>query len=255
MFVLPQPHNYGHAVGDDLYPSFRLLRQFDLVRSDNHYVYHQSCEERGGWIGCRNAEELHRAVTSKPYQKLGGELFPDLETTTCFADVVMGTSQLSMRHVDERAWPEMVDHMKRITLPKRKKVQKHKVVVIEKHGRRTWLNYPEVREHIEAKYGVETLLLNPADYTVAEQLALFDETTVLVTPPGGVSFSSPFLRKSAVAIYVEWWSEEHGRSFPVRSLSLFYLLSTLTLCHLADGSRSLHRKPRRSPPLLPSRPP
>jgi hypothetical protein len=171
--------------------------------------------------GCRNAEELHSVITTQPYQKLGGDLFPDSSTMTCFADVVLGTEQLSMRFKDERSWPDMVTQMKRIALPKQKTIKQHKVVVIEKHGRRTWLNYPEVRDHIEAKYGVETLLVNPADLTVAEQLALLDETTVLVTPPGGVSFSSPFLRKSAVAIYVEWWSEEKGRSFPVRSFFFF----------------------------------
>ncbi|GAA5905305.1 hypothetical protein JCM6882_003740 [Rhodosporidiobolus microsporus] len=210
------PHNFGHALGDDLFPAYRLLRNFDLVRPDNYYVFHQSCRQRGGDVGCENAKAIASTLSTHEYQHVGGDLFPDTETTTCFADVVMGPATLSMRHVDERSWPEMVKHMKKtIGLQANKPLKKHKVVVIRKNGRRTWLNYQEVQEHIEQTYGVETLLVDPARLTVPEQLALLDETTVMVTPPGGVSFSSTFLHKNAVAIYAEWWSEAQGRSFPM----------------------------------------
>ncbi|GAA5879965.1 hypothetical protein JCM8547_008602 [Rhodosporidiobolus lusitaniae] len=210
------PHNFGHALGDDMFPAFRLLRNFGLVRKDNYYIFHQSCQQRGGDVGCKNAMSIAETLTSRPYQQAGGELFPDADTTTCFADVVMGPSELTMRQKDERSWPDMVQHMKeQVGLRPNSQLKKHKVVIIEKHGRRTWLNYQAVREHVEQEYGVEAVLVNPAELSVPEQLALFEETTVLITPPGGISFSSTFLHKDSVAIYVEWWSESHGRSFPM----------------------------------------
>ncbi|GAA5820822.1 hypothetical protein JCM11251_001830 [Rhodosporidiobolus azoricus] len=211
------PHNFGHAIGDDLFPAFRLLRQFNLLRPDNYYAFHQSCDFRGGEIGCKNAEAVTSALTTRPYQKLGGELFPNTEEAVCFADLVMGPNALTMRVADERAWPDMITRMKENfgLRPLKSPLKKHKVVVIEKHGRRTWLNYEEVREHIEETYGVETLLVNPAELTIEEQIRLLDQTTVLVTPPGGVSFSSPFLHEGAAAIYVEYWDTTHERSFPM----------------------------------------
>ncbi|GAA6037485.1 hypothetical protein JCM8097_008211 [Rhodosporidiobolus ruineniae] len=210
------PHNFGHALGDDMLPAFRLLRNFDLVEKDNYYVFHPSCRERGGATGCENAEALAETLTSRPYQQMGGELFPTSKTQVCFADVVMGPSPFTMRVKDERSWPDMVQHMKKqIGLKPNSPLKKHKVIIVEKHGRRTWLNYQEVREHIEKTYGVEAALVDPAKLTVPEQLRLLEETTVMVTPPGGISFSSTFLRRGAAAIYAEWWHEEKGRSFPM----------------------------------------
>ncbi|GAA5972796.1 hypothetical protein JCM11641_003945 [Rhodosporidiobolus odoratus] len=210
------PLNFGHALGDDMFPAFRLLKQFELVRPDNYYAFHQSCTQRGGPVGCENSLALATVLTSRPYQQLGGELFPDSSTQTCFADLVMGPNALTMRNVDERSWPDMVQHMKQhVGIEPNGPLKKHRVVVIEKHGRRTWLNYKEVREHIADVYGVETLLVDPAKMSVPEQLELLERTTVMLTPPGGISFSSTFLHKMAVAIYVEWWSNAKGRSFPM----------------------------------------
>ncbi|GAA6034785.1 hypothetical protein JCM8097_001168 [Rhodosporidiobolus ruineniae] len=213
------PANFGHALGDDLLPAFRLLQLFSLLRPDNYYAFHQSCLSRGGHDGCRNARALHALVTSQPYEQLGGALFPDTVGQTCFADLVLGPNELTMRHPTGRTWVDLADWMKsRIDLPvgsMKKPLKKHKVVIIEKHGRRTWLNYAEVRKHVEETYGVEALLVDPATLSVEDQLRLFDGTTVLVTPPGGVSFSSLFLREGAAAVMVEWWDEGQQRSFPM----------------------------------------
>ncbi|GAA6033699.1 hypothetical protein JCM8097_004388 [Rhodosporidiobolus ruineniae] len=210
------PQNFGHALGDDSLPAFRLLRQYELVQKDNYYVFHQSCKQRGGDVGCKNERGVMEFLTTKPYQEIGGELFPDADTEVCFADVVMGPNEVTMRRVDERAWPDMIQHMKRQAgIKPNGPIKKHKVVIIEKHGRRTWLNFKEVREHIEKTYGVETILINPAAMTVKEQMALLDATTVLVTPPGGASFSSEFLHKGATAVFAEWWSERDQRSYPM----------------------------------------
>ncbi|BGP20191.1 hypothetical protein JCM10213v2_008326 [Rhodosporidiobolus nylandii] len=241
------PLNFGHALGDDIFPAFRLLRQFDLVRLDNYYAFHQSCRQRGGDIGCENAMAITSALTTRPYQHIGGELFPDSDTEVCFADLVMGPNALTMRSVDERGWPDMIQHMKRtVGIRPNGPLKKHRVVVIEKHGRRTWLNYKEVCEHIEQTYGVETLLVDPAKLSVPEQLKLFEETTVMLTPPGGISFSSTFLHKGAAAIYAEWWSEEKQRYVWNADLHpLFFPInrSDLTLDRSALSAATLKQVP------------
>jgi len=73
-------------------------------------------------------------------------------------------------------------------LPKRQKI-----TLFYKDGRRTILNYDEMKQHLERRFRVEVEIVNPAIYTLPEQVRMLQDTTVVVSPCGGISFSSVFL--------------------------------------------------------------
>ena len=64
---------------------------------------------------------------------------------------------------------------------------KQKITILRKNGRRTLTNYEELREHLEKRFAIEVDIIAPADYPLGEQIAVLRDTTVVVSPCGGVS--------------------------------------------------------------------
>lgn len=64
---------------------------------------------------------------------------------------------------------------------------KQKITLLRKVGRRTLTNYEELRDHLEKRFEVEVEIISPADFPLGEQIAELRDTTVVVSPCGGVS--------------------------------------------------------------------
>lgn len=47
-------------------------------------------------------------------------------------------------------------------------------------------------------------IINPGRLSISEQMSALQDTTVLVTPPGGLSFAAMYLSVGANAIFVEY---------------------------------------------------
>lgn len=54
-------------------------------------------------------------------------------------------------------------------------------------------------------YGIETLVINPGEMTIIEQISIAQRATVTFSPCGGISFFNAFLRDGATAIVADYW--------------------------------------------------
>ena len=107
----------------------------------------------------------------------------------CFENLLIGTRSLGMQLPSgEGIWREFIRVIKahyRIDFLHRP--PKQKITILRKNGRRTLTNYEELREHLEKRFAIEVDIIAPADYPLGEQIAVLRDTTVVVSPCGGVS--------------------------------------------------------------------
>lgn len=84
--------------------------------------------------------------------------------------------------------------------------------------RRTILNVDEIYDFIKREYSNNITTVEVVDwsqYSFQEQVKKMLQTSVIVTPCGGVSMMLPFLPRGAYAIITDFWSSEAKYGFPV----------------------------------------
>lgn len=103
-----------------------------------------------------------------------------------------------------------------------KKPTSHLLVMVKKttslyksrdNGRvhfRDIVNYDALLGHIKSAFGdsLTVVELDPLKMTVREQLKLMANTTILITPPGGISMMIPFLPHGSHAIVLDYFESE-----------------------------------------------
>lgn len=109
----------------------------------------------------------------------------------CFEKLLIGTTSLGMRLPSGGGmWRDFVRIIKghyRIDVLHRP--PKQKITLLRKNGRRTLTNYEELRDHLAKRFNVEVDIISPADYPLGEQIRVLRDTTVVVSPCGGISTS------------------------------------------------------------------
>lgn len=210
------PENFGHSMGDDFLPAYRLAKAFGAWdRSDTQLIMHPPCWYRDGADrGCANHNNLAPLLLDRPYETYNSTLFTSAAgRPVCFKNVYAGTKALGMALSSENMWPQFVDELRvgaglvPSHLPTRQRI-----TIFLKHGRRTILNYDELEAHLRERFQVEVDMLNPAKLSLPEQLKYMQDTTVVVSPCGGVSFSSNFLPRGSSAIFVDYWDTKWNQS-------------------------------------------
>ncbi|GJN94333.1 hypothetical protein Rhopal_007407-T1 [Rhodotorula paludigena] len=213
------PENFGHSMGDDFLPIFRLASAFGLWdRSTVQAIMHPPCWSRGYWErGCAHHDELAPLLLDRPYETYNGTLFssvsPDDQSSghVCFRHLLVGTARLGMGYPSEHLWPRFLAELKRgAGLSPALGPKKQRITILVKHGRRTILNYAEVEHGLRSRFGVEVEAVDPAEMGLVEQLQYMQETTVVVSPCGGVSFSAIFLPKGASPVFVDYWDVRYN---------------------------------------------
>lgn len=106
---------------------------------------------------------------------------------------------------------------------------RHQVTLVRKHGRRTILNFDDVVAASRA-LGVDVVVYDPTVQSWPDQVRMLLSTTVLVTPPGGISFPAAFLPPASVGLFIDGWDHAAGASYPLEgywweSLAAFRFLS------------------------------
>jgi hypothetical protein len=86
---------------------------------------------------------------------------------------------------------------------------RQQITIFKKNGRR---NFDKAEELFELckEFGVSVTLVMPSDLTIIQQLLLLQNTSVLITPFGGMSFASLFLPKGSVGIYVDYFRTQYN---------------------------------------------
>ncbi|KAI5477587.1 glycosyltransferase family 61 protein [Pseudohyphozyma bogoriensis] len=201
------PENFGHALGDDYLPVYRLAKSFSLWSRDIGVIFHPSCARRDDPLrGCSHHSEIAPLLLSRPVETDISDLWPADDSPVCFKNLLVGTRELGMGYSGE-SWPGFVAEMKKyVGVPEFPKLKKQKISIFLKRGRRTLLNYEELRDHLVKRFEVEVELKDPSEFSLEEQIAWMQSTSVVVSPCGGVSFSAIFLPPGASAIFVDYWN-------------------------------------------------
>ncbi|GJN94338.1 hypothetical protein Rhopal_007412-T1 [Rhodotorula paludigena] len=205
------PENFGHSMGDDFLPVFRLARSFGLwSRSDLQVIMHPPCWDRGHPTrGCAHHAELSNLLLARPLEDYNTSLFnapPPFEGRACFRNLLVGTRRLGMGFPSEHVWPEFVRELRvGAGLDPLARPNKQKVVLLHKVGRRTVRNYDEVEDALRMRFEVDVEVVNPEELSLVEQLERMQQTTVVVSPCGGVSFSAMFLPAGSSAVFIDYW--------------------------------------------------
>lgn len=87
---------------------------------------------------------------------------------------------------------------------------KQQITIIVKHGNRALTNADELKAILK-QLGVPIVLIHGGRTSHVHELEILTKTTVLLTPPGGVSMLSAFLSKTSVAIIIDGYPGK-GRS-------------------------------------------
>ncbi|GAA6060575.1 hypothetical protein JCM10212_006810 [Sporobolomyces blumeae] len=210
------PENFGHSMGDDFLPAYRLVKSFgSWDRADAQIIMHPPCSMRDmPEQGCRNHDALAPLLLDRPLETNETSLFTSARgRPVCFRNLYVGTKMLGMSLPSEHVWPGFVDELRvgaGLDITQRPKRQR--ISIFLKHGRRTVLNYKEVENHLRDRFKVEVDLIDPAKLSLADQIKYMHETTVVVSPCGGISFSSMFLPPGASAIFIDYWDTHWNAS-------------------------------------------
>lgn len=211
------PDNYAHSLGDDYLPAFSLAKMFGFPIHQTQAIFHPSCHDRQyPNQGCEHHGEMSELLFGKPPHSYHSLNLND--SLLCFENLAIGSRSLAM-YDRTSDWPDLADAMKDTlgvkpySLPK-----KHQIVVMKKTNRRMWTNEAELvkalRDWLDP---IPVIIMHPEEMHFYDQIRTIHDTTVFVSPCGGVSFVSMFLPKGTSAIFSNFWSIDRNESRSMES--------------------------------------
>ena len=211
------PENFGHVLGDDVYPVYQQLRRFGLIASRDVQVL--------GWLpcsysgrdntsrqrACENTHDLFHTIADQPWLHLDDFLAAHTNTTdesalVCLDQVVMGHG-LNGMYWQGRDWPLFIEHINQ-QLPsdtQHTRPQRLSLLITRKTNRRKVVNFDELVDYLQRVFDMPVDVWEPDKLSFDEQVRTARQYAVLVTPCGGISFVSPFLYPGSSVVYVDWF--------------------------------------------------
>jgi hypothetical protein len=215
------PHNQGHFMFDEVFAIFQSLLEMGLYGLDPQII---TLRRYNGQSYSKMYQERMHAITSKSVLSLDDDTGSETSALSrryktqgiMFQNVLIGVSQYSYGMRDPRrksyAW-QIFRHiyLTNLRLPTGPAKQQQ-ITVIVKHGNRKMTNADNVTLALK-KLGVPVVQIHGGKISHAQELEVLTKTTVLLTPPGGVSMLSAFLPRTSVAIIIDIYLAK-GRSVP-----------------------------------------
>ena len=212
------PENFGHVLGDDVYPVFQQMRRFGLsaVRDvqvlgwlECSYSGHDNSSRQRA---CENTRSLFGTLSHQPWQHIDGFFASyttdstDASALVCLEQVVMGHG-LNGMYWQGRDWPLFIEHINQHFPPDTQSTRPHalSILVTRKTNRRKVVNFDEMVDYLRQVFHVPVDVWEPDQLPFDEQVRTVRQYSVLVTPCGGISFVSPFLYPGASVVYVDWF--------------------------------------------------
>jgi hypothetical protein len=234
------PVNFLHALVDDFVLMYRMLRVVGLD-PDRDDVQLHFVEPGCRWgIGdpvrqeraCRFHAEMSRGTFDRPflvtplnYTSVPASLSPaqvNVSDLTCMGGVVMGAGTLDYHHADH-SFPEFMERFV-WKLGGRSMWEmfwsgftEQRVAVLVKSGvtRRVITNTDEIATAIRTELNVTTDLItfdSLAAMSLHDQIQVIHRYSVVVSPSGGGSGTTAFMRPGSAAIYVTYFDPERNGS-------------------------------------------
>jgi hypothetical protein len=214
-------HNFGHVLWEEFAHIFYSAMRMGIDDPDMVIMHEE---------GVPKSQLYHHfmrmflpAVSTQPMVSMKEYLstFNTTTTTVCFDELLVGghvqvffQPQISWNYGREPLFKAWRDRIMRIYdadpsfVPKR-----HKIIIVKKKnsGRgalRTIANLEEVYQFVKDTYSdIEVDLVEWNDISMFKQLKMLSETTLMISPPGGVSMTIPFLPDGAHAIVMDYYNE------------------------------------------------
>jgi hypothetical protein len=219
--------NFGHALVDDIHPLFALMYAFKFTTRDSVFLYprevadnlYGSDKERGSKL----LHELANLISDNGILRMdthsgfssvsSNDPGPNL---VCMKHLLAGSGNLENlnRPPDIQtvgSWPSFIDArlvgwrkdigVEKDTIP----IDSQLLVFIRKVGKRGFLNLDMLVEKSRQVFGVETLVINPGEMSIIEQISVAQRATVTFSPCGGISYFNAFLSEGATAIVADFW--------------------------------------------------
>ncbi len=212
--------NFGHFIFDDVFGLYSNLKDFRSTRfnspSQNYVLAYKTCSDFDGSLqaSCvKFTQGVFPVVTSHSIRSIDSLL--GSSNRICFRQLVAGhgragaigstDNNLHRAQIFDEFRSDLL-HLHNINpnfIPRQ-----HQIALIEKTGRRKFTNLNDIYTKIKAapQYaGIKVTLLNSfVNWTVADQLKLFQTITIVVSPCGGISLLFSFLPAKATLIIPEF---------------------------------------------------
>jgi hypothetical protein len=204
--------NLGHFLWEDLLGHYAATKRLGIeedpiVISTNGIVY-QPRYEKFMNFSC--------GVSDKPFVELANYTQSFQTRYVCFRRLQAGGSMpvFQREHMHYNIGKEAIFESFRARIFKRLGFDpdyvptKHKIVVTKKKGGnfgRVIYNLAELVEFLEDTYpDIPVEVVEWSKMSIPDQLRLLQNTTILITPAGGVSMIAPFLPHGAHAIFMDY---------------------------------------------------
>jgi len=224
--------NFGHVQFDLAVPLFNLQHLFGIYRpdaqvlvlnktlSDNweevaYYMERMINTPKPERSIFRLSWDSDAAWLSNYAQRVLGDADDGL---VCFKTLLVGTGNLTRRGRATDALPYRAAVAERLGLqePPFGHEERPVITMLDKEGRRIIENYPEVRDMLAERYPGALVQLydfgKHPDLTMAEQVELMSQTSILISPCGGLATVLSFLRPGSTAIVMNFWHTHLNRS-------------------------------------------
>jgi hypothetical protein len=211
------PDNFGHALGDDVFPIFVDFSDFnilDLLENTQPIMVGAKCSSKElqtdklcnmhricGVEGCVHLNEMFAEITPN---------YPLITIPTspiCFKKLVVGNrGNFDARGTD---WWRFITFLEK-NIEKTSQLwtpTTSRVAVMVKTGRRAPINLTETVEFLKTTFpNVPIDLISIDGLSFRQQIILAHNYTVLITPSGGISFFNSFLPTGASVIFIDFWN-------------------------------------------------
>lgn len=227
------PSNMGHVIGDDLFPLFNLMSSFGMLVPNANLILSRDCSK----IFANNPKKagqcdfflkmLTPGLSSKqPYLAATASDFAERVTgksgsstdLVCFEQLLAGNGPWGFQQSLGKApawWSYHAFYLSNLGINPNRTPKKHRITVSIKKGKRGLANNDELVAYLRKEfpsYEIDALELKSLGGWKAELEYLLD-TTVLITPCGGVSMSAMFLPHNSAMIIVDYFNLKKNVSF------------------------------------------
>jgi len=248
------PENFGHCVFDDIFAAYSAMRVVGaLPASGDNFTLMPTFDCEINDLNCkRYLYEWGTLISSgvRPRSTLGSGLH-------CFDKIVVGSGMYSPMGVDlqnvGRAVLFREFHARMYSAlgwQPESTLKQHRVLIMEKSGRRRVTNFHQIAATIQKRLGVETEFF-PKDLhtqTPRRQLEIFQRSSIILTPVGGISMPTFFAPRGTAIIFISHvnWEDLFFNNLN-HIIDLYYICDdseTLKHAHLDDHWNGADVAPR-----------
>lgn len=215
--------NFGHVLGDDVYPAYQLMRMFNVLDRHAQILAQWECwfsggpDNEAGKRSCKSTHQIFGALTDRPWMQLRPWLQQqrsqsrDNSSVVCARQLLVGSALQGMSS-QGRNWPQFITYLTKGFSPALQATRptRMQILFIKKTNRRRIVNLDETVDYLRKLFDVEIVLWEPDGLTFDEQVAVVRQYPLLITPCGGISFISPFLYPGSSVLYIDYFDPQYN---------------------------------------------